>query len=60
MLNGRFWKDFCRNEKNPQKSGKWKGGLFCEGKIISKTYLRKMQSHQEKGKHQNYLRKPEA
>lgn len=34
---------------------KQKGGLCCEGKIISKAYLREMQSNQEKGKHQNYL-----
>jgi hypothetical protein len=32
----------------------------CEGKIISETDLRKVQSHQEKRKHSHYLRKSKA
>ena len=40
----------------PQKQGFYRERrICCEGKIISQTYLREMQSHQEKRKHQNYL-----
>lgn len=49
-------KDQCYNRK-------WsflKGGLKDESKIIRKTDLREMQSHQEKGTDQNYLRESEA
>jgi len=34
---------------------KGKGNFTYESKIISKTDLRKMQSNQAKGLHQNYL-----